>query len=127
LAAFFLAGAGISGATCVALLFPGGPLDPMWRLNPQAHEAFGRMGAWAIVLMLVVSVACGLAARGLWRGTRWGQRLTLGILTVNLVGDAVGAVVRHDPRTLIGLPVGGVMIAYLLSARVRAHLQREQS
>jgi len=45
---------------------------------------------------------------------RWGVSLALGILAVNLVGDLLNAFLRHDLRTLIGLPIGGAMIAYLL-------------
>jgi hypothetical protein len=36
-----------------------------------------------------------------------------------LLGDALNALVRADWRTLIGLPIGGAMLAYLLSKRVR--------
>ena len=43
--------------------------------------------------------------------------LAIGVLTVNLIGDSVNALLRHDPRTLIGLPIGGLMIWYLLKKR----------
>jgi hypothetical protein len=39
--------------------------------------------------------------------------LGLVILLVNLVGDAANAILRHDYRPLIGIPIGGVMIFYL--------------
>ena len=119
LAGFFALGAVIASATGVALRWPGTVLEPMWRLNPQAHTAFLGMGAWAVPLMLVVAAACALAAIGLWQRTRWGQRLALGLLAVNLVGDATNALIRGDLRTLIGLPIGGLLIAYLLSKGVR--------
>jgi hypothetical protein len=35
-------------------------------------------------------------------------------LGINLVGDTTNTVVSHDWRTLIGLPIGGAMIFYLL-------------
>ena len=38
---------------------------------------------------------------------------------MNVIGDATTAFVRGDLRTLIGLPIGGALIAYLLSAGVR--------
>ena len=47
------------------------------------------------------------------RQKEWGRRLAIGTLAANLIGDCVSALVRHDPRTLIGLPIGGAMIAYL--------------
>ena len=53
------------------------------------------MGPWAIVLLTVVALACGLAAY---------------------------AVVRGDWRTLIGLPIAGAVIAYLLTPRVRRYI-----
>ena len=117
LAAFFAFGAGICLITIIALLFPGGALDPIWRLNPDAHVAFQQIGRLSILLMVVVGLACALAAIGLATRARWGVSLALGILTVNLVGDLLNAFVRHDLRTLIGLPIGGAMIAYLLIAR----------
>ena len=114
LSAFFAFGAAICLLTIVALLFPGGPLEPIWRLNPDAHTAFQQIGRWSILLMAVVGSACALASVGLGRRARWGHRLALGILSFNLLGDLVNAFVRHDFRTLIGLPISGAMIAYLL-------------
>jgi len=65
----------------------------------------------------VVGVACGLSAIGLARNAEWGRRLAIGVLTVNLIGDSLNALLRHDPRTLIGLPIAGLMIWYLLTRR----------
>jgi len=119
LSGFFIFGAAMSGLTCFLLLFPGTGLDRVWRLNPQAHEAFRGMGTWAVFLMAAVCAACALAARGLWIRAPWGLWLALGILTVNLIGDLANAFLRGDLRTLIGLPIGGALIGYLLTPRVR--------
>ena len=111
---FFAFGATACAATVAALLTPGGTLDIVWRLNPEAHLGFQKVGtALSVLLMFVVGIACARAAVGLARHKEWGRRLAIGILAVNLIGDCVGALVRHDPRTLIGLPIGGAMIAYL--------------
>ena len=117
LCCFFLFGAVVSGLAAVMLLFSGSVLEPLWRLNPSAREGFAAMGLWAVLLMAVVCVACGAAALGLRRCKRWGYWTALGILTVNLVGDTTNAVITHDWRTLIGLPIGGAMIMYLLTKR----------
>ena len=74
----------------------------------------------SIAVMAVVGVACGSAAIGLGRDAEWGRRLAIGILSANLVGDSVNALLRHDPKTLIGLPIGGLMIWYLVKKRVSA-------
>jgi hypothetical protein len=117
LAIFFAFGASACLLTIVMLLFPGSMLDSIWRLNPKAHAAFQTLGGLSILLMAVVGGACAFAAIGLIRNARWGRRLAIVILVANLVGDTVNATVRHDLRTLIGLPIGGAMIVYLLKVR----------
>ena len=84
----------MSALSAVALAFPGSWLEPMWRLNPDARSALGHLGAWAVVLMIGVMAACGAAAAGLWRTQRWGHRLAVGLLGVNLVGDVLNAILR---------------------------------
>lgn len=102
------------GLTIGLLLFPGTAVDSLWRLNPEAHSAFQSFGGWAILLMLGVGLGCAIAAIGLWKGTRWGVRLALLILSINILGDLINAFVRNDYRALIGLPIGGAMIFYLV-------------
>ena len=114
LVVFFAFGAAACAVTVAALLTPGGTLDIVWRLNPDAHLGFQKIGtALSVLLMFVVGTACAWAAVGLALQKQWGRRLAIGILAVNLIGDSIGAVVRHDPRALIGLPIGGAMMAYL--------------
>jgi hypothetical protein len=45
------------------------------------------------------------------------------VLGCNLLGDRPNALVRGDRRTLIGLPIGGAMLVYLLSRRIRDHFR----
>jgi uncharacterized membrane protein (DUF2068 family) len=108
-----------STATALALAFPGAWADAMWRLKPDARADFARLGPWAIALMVVVAAGCAATALGLWHRRRWGHRLAVLGISVNLLGDTTNAVVRGDWRTLIGLPIGGAVLAYLLSHRVR--------
>ena len=120
LGAFFIFGAAMSFTAGVGLLFPNGPLEPMWRLNPRAREGFGRMGLWAVVLMFAVCIACSFAAAGLWRGAVWGHRLAIGVLVLNLLGDAINALSGLEPRAALGVPIAGALVAYLVSDSVRA-------
>lgn len=105
----------MAGTTCLALLFPSKAWEVMWRLNPEAHPAFQAMGSWAILLMFSVAAACAFAATGLWMRARWGQRLAILILLINMAGDISSAIIRGDLRTLIGIPVAIAMIGYLLT------------
>ena len=112
----------MAGTTCLALLFPVSEWAVVWRLNPEAHGAFQAMGFWAIVLMCCVATACALAATGLWNRTRWGHRLAIAILLVNMLGDLGNAVIRGDLRTLIGIPIAAAMIGYLVTSGIRRRL-----
>lgn len=84
---------------------------------------FQSLGSWPILLMLTIGIGCALTAIGLWRGTLWGIRLGLALLFINIIGDLVNVVTRHDYRSLIGLPVAGAMILYLAwcTRRRRTH------
>lgn len=113
LVVFFGFGVVMCALTTALLLFPGTRLDSLWRLNPVAQQQLTGMGGWAVLLMLTVGAACALAAIGLARGARWGRMVAIGVLAINLIGDITGALLRHDPRTLIGVPIGGAMIFYL--------------
>jgi hypothetical protein len=114
LAIFFAFGACMCGLTVGLLLFPCSALDSLWRLNPEAHAVFQRIGGLSILLMAIVGVACALAAIGLARNAIWGRWLGILILAVNLAGDLTNALVRHDPRTFVGVPIAGAMIFYLV-------------
>ena len=117
---FFAAGALICLVVLLALAFPGSFLDSIWRLKPQARDQFQEIGRGAsTALMAIVGTACVLAAVGLAKNTEWGRRLAIAVLTINLIGDALNAWLRHDPKTLIGLPIGGLMILYLVKRNAR--------
>jgi hypothetical protein len=101
----------------LVLAFPGGFLEPIWQLKPEARVEFQRIGSASITLMAVVGAACALAAVGLARNAEWGRRLAIGVLAANLIGDSLNALLRHDAKTLIGLPIGGLMILYLVKKK----------
>ena len=125
LSLFFLFGACASFLSFVSLLWPGSFLEPMWRLNPHARAGFAKMGMWAVVLMLVVCVACAAAAVGLWRGARWGHRLAFAMLALNMLGDIVDVALGIEPRAVIGNPIALALLGYLLSRGVRRFFARD--
>jgi uncharacterized membrane protein (DUF2068 family) len=120
---FFALACGISLTSAVALSFPGGFLEPMWRLNPRARSALGGTGVWAVVLMLSVSAACGAASLGLWRRRRWGHALALSLVAINLGGDVMNVLLGTEPRAAVGIPIAGALLAYLASRGVRDHFR----
>lgn len=121
---FFWFGTAMCSLTLVLLLFPGTPLDVLWRVKPSAREELTALGVITIPLMTVVGAACASAAIGLTRGAEWGRRVAIAVLTVNIFGDLGKAALRGDWRTLIGLPIGGAMIFYLMCPTTREYIKR---
>ena|SRR6267378_5324734 len=119
LSIFFLVGAVLSFTSSVSLLLPGGFLEPLWRLNPRAHDSLTRIGLRAVVLMFVVSVCCAGAAIGLWYGSRWGHRLAFCLIGINLLGDISNMLSGSEPRAIVGVPVAAAILVYLMSTPVR--------
>jgi hypothetical protein len=115
---FFAAGTLISLVVMFALVFPGSDLESIWSLKPEAQTQFQAIGrGTSVALMAVVAGACGLAAVGLAKNAEWGRRVAIAVLTVNLIGDSVNALFMRDAKTLIGLPIGGLMILFLVRAK----------
>jgi len=128
LSAFFAFGCLASTIAVAALLFPQSALDTVWRLNPEAKTGFAQASRpLGVVLMTSVATACYAAAFGLARGRKWGRRLALGILVLNLLGDCASAFIRRDARTLIGLPVGAALIFYLVRTPIGGNPIRSQA
>jgi len=120
LAYLFVLGTLTSGLSFISLLTPGGPLEPMWRLNPRAHEAFSRMGSLALLLLGTVCIACAASAYGFFTGKRWGYRLGVVVLAVNCTGDLVNAALGIEPRAVVGVPIVAFILWYLSRRHVRA-------
>jgi Predicted membrane protein (DUF2127) len=118
LSLFFALGTVPSLTSAAALTWPGRWADAVWSLKPEAKVDFARLGFVAIPLMGVVALACAAAAVGLWSRQRWGHRVAVGLLGINLLGDTLNAFFRHDWSTLIGLPIGMAMLIYLCSASI---------
>ena len=123
LSAFFAFGTLAAGFSVTALVFPQSVLDVLWRLNPDAKIGLQSIHPWGMWLMTLVCAACALCAYGLWTRAPWSRRTAILLLVVNLIGDTTNAIVRHDLRTLIGLPIGGALIAYLGSRRIRSEFR----
>ena len=115
---FFMAGATISLIASISLLRPNSFLESMWRLNPRAHENLSRLGLWAVALLSSVSLFCAAAAIGLWQESRWGYRIAIGLMVVNLIGDVTNVVLGTEPRAIVGVPITAGILIYLIRQRV---------
>jgi hypothetical protein len=123
LACFFVFAALLSALIAMSLLFPGTPLDDLWKASPDVQFGFKHLGGFAVLLMFIICVVCLCVAVGLWRYQRWGFTLAITVLGVNMAADLISAALRHDWRSLAGIPVSGAMIFYLVQ-ELRRHRQQ---
>lgn len=123
LSIFFVIATAITLIASISLLFPGGFLEPLWRLNPRGRAGLGAIGVWAIILFVFIGSACALAAIGLWRGDRWAYAMAIVVLSMNLLGDIVNVVSGSESRAAIGIPIVILILAYLLTQSVRDFFQ----
>ena len=115
----FMIGVVASFISAISLSFPGSLLEPIWRLNPHAHEAFRQIGKWAIALMTLVCLACVCTAVGLWRMRRWGYWLAVSMLTLNLLGDVINVISGTERKAIVGIPIVVFLLAYLMRKQTR--------
>jgi len=124
LSIFFAAGTIISFISAISLVFPDSFLQPMWKLNPRALESFHRLGSWSILLMLLVSIFCGLAAVGLWSGKLWGYWIAIGMLIMNLIGDIYNFASGTESRAVIGVPIVLLILFLIIKPEIMAYFKR---
>ena len=119
LSIFFCAATVITLVAAVSLLFPNGFLEPIWKMNPRGRAGLGTIGIWAVLLFSVVCLACAVAAIGLWRGARYGYATAITVLTINSLADLFNVISGTEPRAVIGIPIVIIILAYMLTERVR--------
>ena len=82
------------------------------------------MGRWAIVLFFTVGTSCAAAAIGLWRGARYGHRIGIVLIAINLAGDIINTLLGIEPRAIVGVPIALAILWYLASKRVRCFFRK---
>jgi uncharacterized membrane protein (DUF2068 family) len=101
----------------ISLVLPNSFLEPIWLLNPRAHENLSRLSLSAILMLSTVSMLCAATAIGLWRGSRWGYWLAVGLMVTNLLGDVTNVVLGTEPRAIVGVPIATALLAYLIMSK----------
>ena len=94
LIALFWFGVAMSLLTAFLLLFPATPLDVLWRIKPEAKGDLVVFGYAAVLLMLMVAIACAFAAVGVTSRAEWGRLTAIAILSANLFGDCINVTLR---------------------------------
>ncbi len=71
------------------------------------------------MLLMAVSMSCALAAVGLWRRARWGHKIAVALIAINLAGEVANTIMGTEPRAIVGVPIALAILIYLLSKKVR--------
>src|SRR4029077_11972280 len=89
---FLAFGACMAALAGTTLVWRGTALDRMWELNEEAYNQLSPAGRSVGVLFFLVSATLVAACVGWFRRRLWGWRLTVGIISAQVVGDLVNFV-----------------------------------
>lgn len=124
LATFFAVAAILLTVVCAALIFPGSPLEAIWRLHPARRAVlmpYREVLAPGFLALVPVFVAAGI---GCLRRREWGRRLALAIFLVNGAGDAVQLIMGRVIEGGVGVAAAGALVFALTRPSVRARFAR---
>lgn len=113
--------AALAGTT---LAFPGTVLDKMWALNPTAYGQLVPFGRIVGMLFLLLSVSMAVAGAGWFSRRYWGWCLAVVIISTQVAGDLFNCLRGDFVRGGIGFAIAGVLLVYLLSAKVKRTFAR---
>lgn len=117
---FLVFGACMAGLAGSTLIWQGTALDRLWSLNKPAHQLLAPFGAPIGVLFLLLSASLAVAAGGWFKRRRWGWRLAVGIIAMQVAGDFVNMLRGDFLRGITGFVIAGALLFYLLRPTVRS-------
>ena len=112
LSLFFSFGAAMCGVAALMISWSGS-LHSTWRLVP----AIATLGIQAVSWLVLVSVACFVAAFGLWRNSYWGFWATSMLFMLGLIAHFWRALVTADWLYLSTVLALAVLIGFYLRSR----------
>jgi hypothetical protein len=101
------------------LLWPGTALDRLWSLNPRAYRDLAPFGSKAGIPFLLLAGVLAFAAFGWSQRRRWGWRLTVGVIAVQLLGDCANLFLGRFVQGGIGVVIAGALLFYLFRRDVK--------
>jgi hypothetical protein len=105
------------------LVWPGTVLDKLWALNQTAHEALAPAVNFMGPLFFLLSITLAITAVGWFNQRAWGWRLTVLIISTQVIGDFVNLVRGDLLRGGTRLLIAGALLFYLLRSNIRTTFQ----
>ena len=109
--------AALAGAT---LVWSSTPLDRVWLLNPRAHLQLAPLGPGVGLVFLLLALALGTAAVGWFQKKRWGWRLAVCIIGIQVLGDLLNLMRGDYIRGVTGVVIAGALLVYLCRPQMKA-------
>jgi len=109
--------AALAGTT---LVWPGTPLDRIWVLNRRAHLQLAPLAPRVGLAFLILAVALGAAGIGWFQKKRWGWRLAVCIIGVQILGDFLNLMRGDYLRGVTGVVIAGALLVYLCRQPMKA-------
>jgi hypothetical protein len=91
----------------------------MWALDPRAFKELALHGRAVGIPFLLLGIALAVASIGWFKSRRWGWRLAVAVIAIQIIGDLVNAFAGHAVEGGLGVAMAGALLLYLLSADVR--------
>jgi len=117
---FLFFGALMASLAATTLLWRGTPLDRIWDLNPKAYTQLSPLSGTGGILFLFLGAALTTSAIGWFRRRRWGWRLAVIIIAIQILGDIVNCVRGDLLRGGTGVIIAGAVLVFLLQPKIRA-------
>ena len=114
---FGMAMAALAGTT---LLWPGTDLDRIWLINPKAHSQLAALGPRIGLAFLLLALALGATAIGWFQKKRWGWRLAVCIIRIQVIGDFVNLLRGDHFGGATGVVIAGALLIYLYRPPMKA-------
>jgi hypothetical protein len=109
--------AALAGTT---LVWPGTTLDRIWVLNPKAHLQLAPLSPRVGLAFLLLALTLAAAAVGWFQKKKWGWRLTVCIIAIQVLGDLMNLMKGDYIRGVTGAVVAGALLIYLCRPRMKA-------
>lgn len=117
---FLVFGAAMATLAGTTLIWRGTLLDRIWTLNAPAYNRLVPYGkAIGIPFILLGAIMTAASLGWFWRRS-WGWRLTVAVITMQVLGDFANAFLGDIVKGGVGFAIAGALLVYLLNARVRS-------
>jgi len=108
----------MAGLAATTLLWRGTVLDRVWTLNPTAYRQLSPFDSKVAILFLLLSAALVVSGIGWFRRRRWGWRLAVAIIAIQILGDIINLFRGDWLRGGIGVAIAWALLMYLLSSQI---------